>query len=242
MTKELLEHKFTVSSADVDSKGNFRLAALLSLCQEVAYMHSTRLGFGYERLRALDLAWVLSRAQVDVVRMPQWREQVEVKTWHKRQSGLYSLRDYTLTTLEGEPLVKVTTSWLIINIATRRITRLDRVPQGDREIEFCTYDCDAIESEAPRLDTPEGGYSLDSHRVRYSDIDLNQHVNNAKYVEWLIDRSPRSVEGLQCFVINFNHEALFDQIVDMQITEEQDDIYICGECSNRNIFVARLSY
>ncbi len=242
MKKELLEHRFAVSSADVDSKGNFKLAALLSLCQEVAYMHSTRLGFGYERLHALDLAWVLSRAQVDVERMPAWREEVIVKTWHKRQSGLYSLRDYTLETLDGEPLVKVTTSWLIINIATRRITRLDRVPQGDRAIEFCTYDCDAIENEAPRLDAPEGGYSLDSHRVRYSDIDLNQHVNNAKYVEWLIDRLPRSVEGLRRFVINFNHEALLDQIVDMQAAQEQDIIYVSGNCTERNIFVARLSY
>ncbi len=245
MSGEYLEHSIVVSSADVDARGEFKPAALLSLCQEVAYMHSSRLGFGFERLRALNLAWVLSRAEVRIERMPRWREEITVKTWHKGQSGLFSLRDYTFTNAEGEELVRVTTSWLIINIATRRITRLDRVPQGDTPIKFCIYERDAIEGEAPRIDAIEGGYAADSHSVRYSDIDLNQHVNNAKYVEWLIDRSPRQCnENLQLkmLAINFNHEALIGEVVDISVVEEGDSISIDGASKGCNIFTSHLTY
>ncbi len=245
MQRELLEHSFTVGSVDVDSRGEMKFAAILNMCQEVAYEHSTLMGFGYETLHELNLAWVLSRATIRIERMPLWRENIRVETWHKRQSGLFSLRDYIFYSAEGEPLVRVTTSWLIINLATRRITRLDRVASDTHHIEFHTYQCDAISEETERLDMPTETVSEDSHHVRYSDIDLNQHVNNAKYVEWLIDRAEEhnaDCKRIKELVINFNHETLRGQIIDISSHTNALHIYLDGKYMGRNIFVSRLKY
>ena len=245
MNNNLLERQYTVGSVDVDSRGNMRLSAILNICQEIAYEHSTLMGFGFETLRELNLAWVLSRATIRIERLPLWRENIKVETWHKRQSGLFSLRDYIFYNSESEPIVRVTTSWLIINLASRRITRLDRVSTSSHHIEFHTYACDAIAEESARLDMPTQVVSEEPHHVRYSDIDLNQHVNNAKYVEWLIDRAEEhnaDCQQIKELVINFNHEALRGQQIEISSHTNTPHIYLEGKYMGRNIFVALIEY
>ncbi len=241
-----LDYRFEVSSSDTDVWGFLKPTAILNLCQDVAHMHSTALNFGYDCLSARDLSWVLSRVKVEITRLPQWREKICVRTWHKRQSGLFALRDYILFDQKGEPIMKVTTSWLIINLTSRRLCRVERI-FGD---EFSLYDncyaSEAISTEAERIELPEEMHFIEDHRVVYSDIDVNRHVNNAQYLEWSCDHSTQQMlpgRVLSGIVINFNHEALFDEVVTLSgADKDADTLLLKGDVAGRDVFAAMLSY
>ncbi len=89
-----LDHIFEVGSCDIDVWGLLKPTSILNICQEAAYMHSTQMGFGFDRLVEQNSAWVLSRVECQLARLPKWHERVRVRTWHKRQSGIFSLIEY----------------------------------------------------------------------------------------------------------------------------------------------------
>ncbi len=244
--KEYLDHTFTVSSCDMDMWGRLKPTAILNICQEVAYMHSTLLGFGFESLHSQNLAWVLSRVKVEAARLPQWRDEIRVRTWHKGQAGLFALRDYIFFDSSDQPIIRVTTSWLIINLATRRITRVDRVFGTNSQVDLLEYKHHAIEAEAERVEMPAESKVAGMHKALYSDMDVNQHVNNAKYLEWVCDLAPQQTCEeifLSRFCINFNHEMRLGQAVEITRAElGQDSEIMEGKIEELSIFTLRLDY
>ncbi len=246
MNDNYLEYSFIVGSCDMDLWGNLKPTVILNICQEVAYMHSTRSGFGFEKLMELGTAWVLSRAAIEIDRLPKWGEQITVRTWHKGQSGLFSLRDYIFFDAQGEEIIRATTSWLIINIMTRRITRVDRLFSDDQALRLIEYPNHAIEQEAARVVAPVECCTLSEHAVTYSDLDVNHHVNNARYLEWICDNSPQQMEQerhLSHIVLNFNHEAKHNECVSISATNPMaDKIVMSGTVEGRDIFTAELNY
>ncbi len=243
---EYLDYTFEVGSCDIDIWGYLKPTAILNVCQESAYMHSSQVGFGYHNLAESGTAWVLSRVKAEIERLPIWGEQIHLRTWHKGQSGLFSLRDYIFYDAHDIPIIRVTTSWLIINIKTRRITRVDRIFAADDPLRLVEYKCDAIAAEAERLEMPAEQISLGEHHVRYSDMDVNHHVNNTRYMEWACDYSPQQMNPerrLSSFCVNFNHEAKFDEKVALQsCSPTQDKVLIEGSIEGRSIFCAELNY
>ncbi len=244
--KALFEHAVTVNSYEVDNKGVMTPTTVLNICQEVAYMHSSSMGFGFERLLEREFAWVLSRVKVSAERYPAWGESLRVQTWHKGQSGIFSIRDYIFYDAENNPIIRVTSSWIIINVRTRRLQRTDHIFHDDKELQLAEYHHHAIEKEAEKIALDDHTQALQDHTVSYSDLDVNNHVNNARYMEWICDRSPQQMSPerhLYQFCINFNHEATINQIVRInERTESNDSIVIEGRVDRQSIFVARLEY
>ncbi len=239
-----LDHIFEVGSCDIDVWGLLKPTSILNICQEAAYMHSTQMGFGFDRLVEQNSAWVLSRVECQLARLPKWHERVRVRTWHKRQSGIFSLRDYIFFDADDEPIVSITTSWLIINTATRRIVRPEQV-LGDT-VTLVNYPLDALPHEAERITVGANRNFATEHTVRYSDMDVNHHVNNAKYLEWVCDAIPQQMDEnahLTSIAINFNHEAVYNDVVTLNSSSIADShIVIDGSTAGRNLFVASLGY
>ncbi|MFR9503092.1 MAG: acyl-ACP thioesterase domain-containing protein [Rikenellaceae bacterium] len=243
---EYLDYTFEVGSCDMDVWGTLKPTSILHICQEVAYMHSTKLGFGFERLQETNTAWVLSRIKVEIDHLPVWHDKITVRTWHKRQSGLFSLRDYIFYDELQQPIIKVTSSWLTINIATRRITRIDRIFNSDDTFNISQYPHDAIAIEAERIEMPQQKVAARDHLVAYSDLDVNNHVNNARYMEWACDNSPQQMDNnshLSSFILNFNHEATYGELVTLSTAQlNPNSIHVEGSVSGKGIFTALLNY
>ncbi len=244
-----IEREIEIESYEVDLYGRFKPMSLLNLSQNMAYLHSRTLGFGYNDLLSLGLAWVLSRINVQIVREPRWGETIKIRTWHKCQSGLFSLRDYMIYDGDGNEIIKITTSWLVMNIESRRIHRVERLLKDHDTIDFDSWSESAIEEPAPKLVTPAAGDLVGEHRVSYSDLDLNHHTNNAKYVEWALDSLNEQMNKdltLKEFSVNFNHETKFGDQVNLyrseQSIEDLLDIYVDGRNGDSSIFTAMFSY
>lgn len=236
--------KLTIPCYDTDAAWRLKPASLMNFAQEAAGRHAVYLGFGYDDLIKTNTAWILSRVHVEFPDTPKWREDITLTTWHKGLNRLFFLRDFILTDGQGRERVKATTSWLVLNLETRRLVR---DPGLMEEGTVCTDN--VIETPADKVIMPKGVEPelVMEHRVAYSDIDTNGHTNNAMYMQWAmdaVDYELASNRPVKEFTINFNHETKAGESVSIYRTlvEKEDGIYVYveGRVSETSAFTVEI--
>ncbi len=182
-THEMREEQFTVAAYESDFTGRLALASLFDRFQEIAGHHATHLDVGFEKLREVGAAWMLSRIRVKIETLPKWGETVTLRTWPKGVDRLFALRDFRLTNGDGKVLVLATTCWLLVDIEKGRPRRLEslgvdlRFPNAEQAI-----------GEIPdKISAPGNLKSVYEKQILASELDVNEHVNNAHYVRWAMD-------------------------------------------------------
>lgn len=223
--------KIIIPCYDTDASWRLKPTSFMNYAQEAAGNHAVHLGFGYDDLIASNTAWVLSRVHVEFPDAPRWREEVTLNTWHKGLSRLFFLRDFLITDSEGKERVKATTSWLVLNLETRRLVR---DPKLVEEGTVCAEN--VLEIPADKVQMPkdiEAEHVMD-HAVAYSDVDMNAHANNAMYMQWAMDAVDYSIASsrpVKEFTINFNHETKFGDVVSIYKArvEKKDGLHVFVE-------------
>lgn len=185
-----VRHK--IRSYEVDAARKLSLTALLSILQEVAGAHAGVLGAGWDVLRRQNVFWVLLRLQIEIERMPRWAEEITISTWPKERQLINYFRDFLILDADGKILIRGTSTWLIVDCNTHRIRR-------DLNFDLGPYPVDrhAIENPVPKLPPCACHSSPVCHRAVYSDIDMNRHVNNAKYLQWFTDALDRPYQDME---------------------------------------------
>ena len=235
---------YTITCYEADANQLMRPTAMLDLMQEAANANASTLGFGYDEMINSNTAWVLSRIHVKFMNTPKWREEVNLKTWHKGVSKLFYLRDFILSDKAGNPMVLATTSWLIIDMNTRRLVRNSDLALSDTAMH-------AIETPADKVVLPVDiePELVRKHPVTWSEIDTNGHVNNVKYAVWAIDAVKAEdikERPLKELLINYDAEVMPGDIVKIsrmrQETEEGVVYYITGKVADKQNFAVKLLF
>ena len=201
ITSQLLD----IPSYFVDERKRLRVSAFMELSQQIAEDNSEALGFGYNALIASGDVWILSRMQMRFLRMPRFKDKVRFETWHSGTEGPLFIRDYEMLSPEGEPMVLSNSSWAIMNLESRAVQRPDRfdIPRESLGRPSC------LESAPRKIRIPADAVLEErmSREARYSDVDYNHHVNNARYVVWAMDcLGEAAYQDFTEINVNFNHE------------------------------------
>lgn len=221
MTEESgTEEHHIVRSFDVDGNGRLKMGSLFQYYQEAAGNDAKRLGAGYDVVHGLGFFWVLSRILLRVRSLPTWGNQITLTTWPKGVEGLSFLRDFRLADSEGVELVAGTSAWLLLDRARGRphsaeVLPVALPPRGDRH---------ALDEPMPRLKPLPVHYAAYERNVVVSDLDINEHVNNARYVEWALDAyAPPflSSHAIRSFQIHYTGEALFGDAVRVSVGTDE---------------------
>lgn len=241
---KILSEDHIITCYEADANQLMRPTAMLDLMQEAANVNASTLGFGYDEMINSNMAWVLSRTHVKFVNTPKWRQEVNLKTWHKGVSKLFHLRDFILSDKEGNPLVLATTSWLIIDLNTRRLVRNSALAMSDTAI-------DAIETPADKVVIPVDiePELVRKHPVTWSEVDTNGHVNNVKYAVWALDAVKAEdirERPLKEMLINYDAEVMPGDTVKIsrvrQESEEGITYYITGKVADKQNFAVKLVF
>lgn len=180
MAYDSLTQRFAVRSYEVEPDGRLRLVSLLRMLQEVAWLHAQQLGKGYAERESGERYWVLARLRAHIERYPRWGERFSVLTQPVGTDRLLALREFQIS--GGTSRGSVSTGWLVVDGTSGRPIR----PQA------LLADIDIAESEvhanmAKLTATGGDAVELGPYPVRHHDIDQYRHVNNAAYIEWMID-------------------------------------------------------
>ena len=180
--------RYAVRSFETDLTGTATPVALCHYLQETAGGHARALDFAVDQLRERGLTWMLVRLRLEITSLPSWREDIEVETWPSGLYGLFAARDYLLRNDRGDVTGRATSAWLLIDLERRRPVRpttdLLTFPLPERE--------GALPFASARLPAPQNEASFE-RTVHWTDIDLNEHVNNVRYVEWGLNTIPEDV-------------------------------------------------
>jgi acyl-ACP thioesterase len=212
MSPEVWKEKRMVESFEADTKGRLRPYVLFSLLINSAWKHASTTGFGYEDLAGRNLMWVLSEFRLSIARVPLWGEEIHIETWGKRMERFYALRDFAVSSPEGESLAAATGAWMILDRQSFRPQRLEQLMAS-----FPWQPAkSALETNLKRIGESAAGQERRRHRVLFSDLDANNHVNAARYLQWIMDSYPRETQEqreLELAEINFLAEAKMDEEV-----------------------------
>ena len=243
--KKLIQHH-TIPCYDTDASWRLKPASFMNLAQEAAGLHAVHLGFGYDDLIVSNTAWILSRVHIEFIDAPKWREDITLTTWHKGLNRLFYLRDFILTDKEGRERVKATTSWLVLNLETRRLVRDPNLMEDGT---VCAEN--VIETPADKVVMPkdvEPEHVMD-HVVAYSDVDMLGHTNNAMYMQWAmdaVDYETASSMPVKQVTINFNHETKAGECVSIyRATIQKEDglhVYVEGKVDGTSSFAVEIVF
>ena len=135
------------------------------------------LGFGFEHLQEDRLFWVLSRLLVKIDRRPRWTEEFTLETWSRGTDGFFAYRDYRFLDKEGNEIIKATSSWLVLDLESKRIQRLHQYNN------FPAYQESVFSYNAGKVESPPPMKNLVHYPALFNEIDINQHFNTGRYLE-----------------------------------------------------------
>ena len=229
-----------VKCYEVDSAQRLKPTAFMDMAQEMAYQAAAAMKFGYDELIVKNMAWVLSRMRFRFLKAPVWGEEVEIRTWHRGAFGPFFVRDFEVLDKEGRRMIEATSSWVIIDVDSRRMARPEEVlPKEDTSCpDF------AIESPAGKVMMPRGVEPelVTTHKVAYSDIDLVGHTNNARYVAWALDCLEYGESGIQVEEVEivFHHEARPGEEISLYRAQKDGWTFVEGRREDVQVFCVRI--
>ena len=198
--------------------GQVKLSAVANWFQEAAGLNADELGFGDEKMFACGLTWVLTRMIFRISRMPQVGEQVRVRTWPSLSEHFWN-RGYELYDAEDRLLMQSTGAWTVMDIASRRMAPMPEELQAAFPSQtFPTMPF--LPSSAPRLRQAEQEAPI---LVRRDDLDMNGHVNNTRYLGWLMEPLDLKGEALALLDISFRAECFPGDAIASRVSAPEPD-------------------
>lgn len=233
----------TIRAYDVDFNNKIKISSVFNLLQDVASVHADQLGLGFRDLNKLDLGWVLSWVKLEIYKYPGFGDSITIKTWPKCKYKLYSMRDYTIRNETAGVLINATSAWLPINTRTKRITDTKHLP---REIIY-QPDLFAVDKFPDKITAGDTLKILFHKKIRYTDIDVNQHVNNTRYIEMILDcytTDDYKVNLIKSFEIFFSAESFFDDEIEIARFSESEFDILQGTNTKtlKQIFISKLGW
>ena len=243
IVKMKLEHKkeIEIRNFETDVNGNCSLPVIFDYFQGIAEEHAASLGFGYDDMLKSKQVWVLSRMMIHINKIPRIGEKLHLSTWPKRTDRLFALRDYEIQS-NREILVSSGSAWIIIDMDSRKPIKPDGVFSHFNDLK----QYDAVKETPGKVTIPNEFSHKMERTVRFTDIDINKHMNNGHYSRWILDIIPQDVvfnKTTSSFLINYTSELLFGDIVTVKAKQTSDNKWtVWGEKDNKTAFAGKLEW
>lgn len=227
---EYFEKTFPITSTEVDAFGNCRPSAFLSFFQDMGTEHAERMGLDRSYLvEEYGAIWMLVRVWYQIRRPLKMGESLTIRTWQRGAGGLIVYRDFDLF-VDGEPVGEGVSAWVVADQESRKMLR----PASIGRIAAAPKPELSKDRQLKLIRTPKNRKPVYTKTVRYSDLDINGHMNNTKYADVMIDAL--SVEELRGrFVsemqLNYSMECLVGESMVISREMEENSCYIDG-CSD----------
>jgi len=215
--------QYRVTSFQTDKYARIRISSVAQFLQESAWRHAEACQAGYKDLLSKQKLWVLYALKIRIQDYPLWDDMIQLDTWGKSFDGLFAGRDFEIKNQAGDILVTASSTWMIIDSLSHKPCR---IPDSFRTIPVMERSSGA--GTPQRLKGLDNAIKISSYPVLYSHIDIYQHVNNSRYIEWCENLLPIDIwehSEISELEINFLSESLPGNILDFYSDHADETIY-----------------
>lgn len=220
-------YKYLIDAYLADFRGKATLPMIGGFMLQSATRHAEERGFGYNEMTGQQRAWVLSRMVIEMIEFPLNDNVFIINTWVADVNKLFTERYFSFENEKGEKLGYAKSLWASIDLTTRRPTNVQNLS------ELVAY----IDKEQPcpieglnKIPLLKEDYDhAGSFDVKYSDVDINKHLNSMKYIEHFIDIFDIDMfkeKEIRRFQINYIAEAHYGTHIDFLKKEIEKDIFV----------------
>ena len=233
MTKE----KHIVDSMMVDANLNLRLNSALTVYQDVAVHNVDELGLGMDKLlNEYGYMWVVTRMYLEFYKCPKYLEEINVSTYPSSLRGGFAfMRQAEIADLNDNPYIKISSTWILMDHATHRMVIKPKVPDFQESHPNPLPEPGKINKEEADL--------VYTRTVRYCDCDLNNHLNNVRYVDIILDLFDADFfkeKMIATMLINYEKEVRCGETI--EVFANADRTYVEGIVNGNSVFKCKLTF
>lgn len=241
------EETIKIRYSEMDYGLVLKPSCLLQFLQDLASDNAEALGFGYSFVTANNLGWYLLKYRIEFENYPVNVGNLTIKTRPRGYNKLFAFRDFEI--YNGDTLLgRAASTWSLVDINSKSIIPMEPIFKGNSNMppfQKCEGDL-SYEKIKPlsRVDIQK------TYEIRFDDIDVNRHANNANYIIWAFEPLEfdfRSNKILKTLDIVFKKEVKYGTSVIscVEINEnktthvlksldtEEDLCYICAQWKER---------
>ena len=198
----VFRQNFSIRSYEIGADKTASIETLMNHLQETALNHvrgAGLLGDGFgatPEMSRRNLIWVVAKMQVLVEHYPSWGDIVQVDTWVGKSGKNGMRRDWHVCDYRtGQTVMRATSIWVMMNKHTRRLSKIPEEVRSEIEPYFVEQPAilDEDSRKLPKLNDDTADYVKRGLTPRWSDLDVNQHENNVKYIGWILESAPISI-------------------------------------------------
>ncbi len=237
-------YKYQIQAFQVDFLRKATLSTIANYLLQTAGLDADEKGFGLDYMLPNNRAWVLARLSIQMNQYPGPQEYIQIQTWIHDIGALLTTRKFSILNLEGEKIGEASSSWVAMDLKTRRPLRLSSFLKQDYIVDRPDHHLAPPPKLSPQKDYP----IIYSQKVVYSDLDLNRHVYSIRYIQWMLDSLPLeqfSNNTIRQLDINYLSEAFYDEKLQILLDSSSENIHhflIKNNVSEKKIAVAQIQW
>lgn len=220
------KYKFEIDAYLTDFRGKATLPMIGGFMLQAATKHAEERGFGYSAMTSQNRVWVLSRIAIEIFEYPKNDTVMVLNTWVANVNRLFTERHFSFEDSDGKAIGYAKSLWASIDLKTRKPTNVleleglsDYIVEKENPIEGMT--------KIPAL---KNDFVVASDFiVKYSDVDINKHLNSMKYIEHFVDVFDIEMfreKEISRIEINYVSEGRYGTKLDILKREESDGIFV----------------
>ena len=207
----------------------------LSLLEDIAEMHSASIGYGVADIDKTNYSWAILNWKVKFISRPKYGDIITIKTWARHHTKLYCYRDFEVINSQGETIALITSKWVLIDVAKGRVSKVE-----DEFVNKYKPESKSVFKiiELEKMQEPNHYQNILDYKIRKSEIDVNNHVNNLCYVDIALEAFPGNTnEFNSCteFEILYKHQIKLDDKINVCYSFENDNNYVVIKSNNGNV-------
>ncbi len=231
------QNTFRITSYDVYRNGNAKLSSLLKYMQQLARDDSDQKGYTYEEMRKSNMVFVITKLAMHFEKNLKEGDTVKITTFLREVVGVTFKRCFVCE-INGETAFYAMTDWVLIDYEKRNILRPSSTEYGETEspIDFPVFD-------VKKRIQPADDRGVVTHKVRYTELDQNGHLNNTVYADIVVDNLKVIPDSsVESFYLNFNGEAMFGDELEIRSSFDGKTHLSSGNIGTKQCYTAELTY
>ena len=214
--------KYKVTTSTCDSEGRLKLYSALQMMQDCSEMWIDSEPGVKEYFAEQNMAQLLASRQVEIVRVPEYKEELTVTTSVYGMKPMFGFRNTYIYDAEGKPCYKTWSMGAFVDKANGKLKRVD-----DATIASMTLEPQLEMNYGDRriILPREGGEAQEPYKVLRADIDYNKHMNNANYVRIAMELLPEGFE-VKCLRVEYRVAAKLGDVLNPIVYRVDDKIIV----------------